>query len=117
MRGIGVGEVIIGSLPRLNTGSNGIEVHGPMGLATGSGPVPVHACARIDLDRLPRLLDQVAAEVHAADSGSLRVCFATGRRRDVPVSPDSLGWVVGLQGGRFITPMLGGVKMADRRSA
>ncbi|MFF9391884.1 DUF6188 family protein [Streptomyces griseoluteus] len=86
MRGSGIGELIIGGHLRLHTGSSRIEVHSPAALTTNHEVVPVHASARLDLDRLPQLLDQVVAEVHAADSGSLRVRFAHGWRLDVPVS-------------------------------
>jgi hypothetical protein len=73
MRGIGIGEVIIGNESRLHTGANRIEVHSPAELTTDHEAVPIHAATRTNLDRLPQLLDQVIAEVHAAESGSLRV--------------------------------------------
>ncbi|SEL30367.1 DUF6188 family protein [Streptacidiphilus jiangxiensis] len=118
MRGIGIGEVIIGSALRLHTGSNRIEVHSPAELTTESETLLVHASGRVNLDRLPQLLDQVVAEVHAADSGSLRVRFAHGWRLDVPVSPSAFGWIIGLRGSYFISSLPGGgVKMPDRPQA
>jgi hypothetical protein len=119
MRGIGIGEMIIGNALRLHTGSNRIEVHGPAELMTDHEAIPVHASTRTNLDRLPQLLDQVVSEVHAADSGSLRVRFANGWRLDVPVSSDAFGWVIGLRGSYFISSLPGGgVRMPDRpRSA
>lgn len=94
MHEIGIGEVIIGSFLRLHTGSNRIEVQGPAELTTDSEALLVHASARINLDRLAQLLDQVVSEVHAADSGSPRVRFANGWRLEVPVSPSTFGWIV-----------------------
>ncbi|MFF4653546.1 DUF6188 family protein [Streptomyces sp. NPDC001380] len=118
MRGIGIGEVIIGSVLQLHTGSNRIEVHSPAELTTDSEALLVHASGRVTLDRLPQLLDQVVAEVHAADSGSLRVRFANGWRLDVPVSASALGWIIGLRGSCFISsPPGGGVEMPDRPQA
>jgi hypothetical protein len=108
MRGIGIGEMIIGNVLRLHTGSNGIEVHSPAELTTNLEAVPVHASTRTNLDRLPQLLDQVVAEVHAADSGSLRVRFANGWRLDVPVSSDAFGWIISLRGSYFISSLPGG---------
>ncbi|MFD7735516.1 DUF6188 family protein [Kitasatospora phosalacinea] len=118
MRGIGVGEVSIGNVLRLHTGSNRIEVHGFAELATDREAVPVHASTRTNLDRLPQLLDQVVAEVHAADAGSLRVHFANGWRLNVPVSSGTFGWVIGLRGDYSISSLPGGgVKMSDRPRA
>lgn len=118
MRGIGISEVIIGGSLRLHTGSNRIEVPSPAELTTDSEALLVHASPRINLDRLPQLLDQVVAEVHAADSGSLRVRFANGWRLDVPVSPSAFGWIIGLRGSYFISSRPGGgVKMPDRPQA
>ncbi|MFB7209544.1 DUF6188 family protein [Streptomyces sp. NPDC056255] len=118
MRGIGIGEVIIGNVLRLHTGSSRIEVHSPAELTADHEAVPVHASTRTNLDRLPQLLDQVVAEVHAADSGSLRVRFANGWRLDVPVSSDAFGWVIGLRGSSSISSLPGGgVRMPDRPQA
>ncbi|MEV5388642.1 DUF6188 family protein [Streptomyces sp. NPDC052721] len=118
MRGIGIGEMIIGSVLRLHTGSNRIEVHSPAELTTDHEVVPVHASARTNLDRLPQLLDQVVAEVHAADSGSLRVRFTHGWRLDVPFSSSAFGWIIGLRGSYFISSLPGGgVSMPDRPKA
>ncbi|MFF7965506.1 DUF6188 family protein [Streptomyces sp. NPDC007903] len=118
MRGIGIGEMIIGSGLQLHTGSNRIEVHSPAELTTDHEVVPVHASARINLDRLPQLLDQVVAEVHAADSGRLRVRFAHGWRLDVPVSSSAFGWIIGLRGSYFISSLPGGgVSMPARPQA
>ncbi|MEU7428722.1 DUF6188 family protein [Streptomyces sp. NPDC040750] len=103
-----MGEMIIGGVLRLHTGSNRIEVHSPAELTTNREVVPVHASARLNLDRLPQLLDQVVAGVHAADSGSLRVRFAGGWRLDVPVSSSAFGWIVALQGSHFISSLPGG---------
>ncbi|MFJ2094463.1 DUF6188 family protein [Streptomyces sp. NPDC087901] len=115
MRGVGVGEVIIGSMLALHIGSNGIEVWGPAELTADGETFPVHAATRINLGRVPKLLDQVVAEVHAADSGVLRVRFAHGWRLDVPAAPRGLGWFVALRGSCFLrsTPG-GGVKFSDR---
>jgi Family of unknown function (DUF6188) len=118
MRGIGIGEMIIGKALRLHIGSDQIEVHSPAELMTDSEALLVHASARINLDRLPQLLDQVVAEVHVAGSGSLRVCFASGWRLDVPVSPSAFGWIIGLRGSYFISSLPGGgVRMPDRSHA
>ncbi|MGW7259970.1 DUF6188 family protein [Streptomyces sp. NPDC054834] len=118
MRGIGIGEMIIGRVLRLHAGSNQIEVHSPAELTANHEAVPVHASTRTNLDRLPQLLDQVVAEVHAADSGSLRVRFANRWRLDVPISSDTFGWVIGLQGSYFISSLPGGgVRMPDRTRA
>lgn len=115
MRGVSIGEMVIGSELRLHAGSNRIEVHSPAELTTDHEAAPVHASARINLDRLPQLLDQVVAEVHAADSGSLRVRFANGWRLDVPASPGAFGWVIGLRGSCFIGSRPGGgVRMPGR---
>ncbi|MFR9676312.1 DUF6188 family protein [Streptomyces sp. TR06-5] len=115
MRGIGIDEVLIGRALRLHAGSSRIEVHGPAELKTGSEALPVHASARINLDRLPRLLDQVVAEVHAADSGTLGIRFAGGWRLDVPVSPRAVGWIIGLRGTAFLASLPGGgVRTSDR---
>ncbi|MFD8261653.1 DUF6188 family protein [Streptomyces griseoluteus] len=116
MRGSGIGEMVIGGHLRLHTGSNRIEVHGPAELTTHHEVVPVHASARLNLDRLPQLLDQVVAEVHAADSGSLRVRFAHGWRLDVPVSSSAVGWIIALHGSCFIRSLPGGgVSMPGRQ--
>ncbi|MGW5047564.1 DUF6188 family protein [Streptomyces griseoluteus] len=116
MRGTGIGELIIGGHLRLHTGSSRIEVHSPAELTTNHEVVPVHASARLNLDRLPQLLDQVVAEVHAADSGSLRVRFAHGWRLDVPVSSSVFGWIIALQGSYFIRSLPGGgVSMPGRQ--
>ncbi|WP_405771712.1 DUF6188 family protein [Actinacidiphila glaucinigra] len=118
MRGIGIGEVIIGDVLRLHTGANQVEVHSPAELATEHEAVPVHASTRTNLDRLPQLLDQVVAEVHAGDSGSLRVRFANGWCLEVPASSDAFGWVIGLRGSYFIRSLPGGgVRMPDRPRA
>nr|WSW67903.1 DUF6188 family protein [Streptomyces sp. NBC_00995] len=108
MRGIGIGEVLIGNALRLHAGANRIEVHSPAELKTDHEAVPVHAASRTNLDRLTQLLDQVIAEVHAADSGSLRVRFANGWRLDVPVSSDAYGWIICLRGSYFIRSLPGG---------
>ncbi|WP_340559363.1 DUF6188 family protein [Streptomyces sp. GSL17-111] len=118
MRGIGIGEVIIGSVLRLHAGSNQVEVHSPAKLTTDSESLLFHASARINLDRLPQLIDQVVAEVHAADSGSLRVRFASGWRLNVPVSSSAFGWIIGLRGSYFISSLPGGgVRMPNRPQA
>ncbi|WP_037603633.1 DUF6188 family protein [Streptacidiphilus rugosus] len=116
MRGIGIGEVIIGNVLRLHTGSNRIEVHSPAELTMEREVVSAHASARINLGRLPLLLDQVVAQVHAADASSLHVRFANGWRLDVPVARGgALGWIVSLRGSRFISSLPGGgVRMPDR---
>ncbi len=108
MRGIGIGEVLIGNALRLHSGTNCIEIHSPAELKTDHEAVPVHAASRTNLDRLTQLLDQVIAEVHAADSGSLRVRFANGWRLYVPVSSDAFGWIIGLRGSYFIRSLPGG---------
>ncbi|WP_202233273.1 DUF6188 family protein [Actinacidiphila reveromycinica] len=118
MPGIGIGGVIIGRALRLDTGSNGIEVHSPAELTTDSEALLVRASARINLDRLPQLLDQPVAEVHAADSGSLRVRFANGWRLNVPVSPSAFGWIGSARGSYFTSSRPGGgVKMRERPQA
>ncbi|MFC9039987.1 DUF6188 family protein [[Kitasatospora] papulosa] len=108
MRGIGIGEVLIGNALRLHAGANRIEVHSPAELKTDHEAVPVHVASRTNLDRLTQLLDQVIAEVHAADSGSLRVRFANGWRLDVPVSSDAYGWTICLRGSCSIRSLPGG---------
>lgn len=114
MRGIGIGEMLIGNELRLHTGANRIEVHSPGELTTDREVVSVHAATRRNLDRLPQLLDQVIAEVHAADSGSLRIHFANGWRLDVPVSSEAFGWVIGLRGSYVIRSLPGGgVRMPE----
>ncbi|MFE9241941.1 DUF6188 family protein [Streptomyces sp. NPDC007007] len=108
MRGIGIGEVRIGNALRLQTGTNCIEVHSPAELKTDHEAVPVHAASRTNLDRLTQLLDQVIAEAHAADSGSLRVRFANGWCLYVPVSSDAYSWIIGLRGSYYIRSLPGG---------
>ncbi|MEV7403405.1 DUF6188 family protein [Streptomyces sp. NPDC091267] len=51
---------------------------------------------------------QVVAEVHAGDSGVLRVRFASGWRLDVPVDLSGPGWTVGLGGRCFLSSAAGG---------
>ncbi|MFJ6711073.1 DUF6188 family protein [Streptomyces sp. NPDC091265] len=51
---------------------------------------------------------QVVAEVHAGDSGVLRVRFASGWRLDVPVDLSGPGWIVGLGGRCFLSSAAGG---------
>jgi hypothetical protein len=118
MCGIGIGEMIIGSVLQLHIGPNRIEVRSPAELTTDHEVVPVHASTRVNLDRLAQLLDQVVAEVHAADSGRLRVRFAHGWRLDVPVSSSAFGWIIDLRGSYFISSVPGGgVRMPDRPQA
>ncbi|MFI0730835.1 DUF6188 family protein [Streptomyces sp. NPDC021225] len=117
IRGVGVGEVVVGSVMRLHIGSHGIEVHSPAELTAGGEAYAIHAAGRINLDKVTLLLDQVVAEVHVSDSGALKVRFAGGWRLDVPVVPEGLGWIVALRGRHFISPVAGGgVRMSDRRS-
>ncbi|MFB8024962.1 DUF6188 family protein [Streptomyces sp. NPDC056465] len=108
MRGIGIGEVFIGNALRLHAGANRLEVHSPAELRTDHEAVPVHAASRTNLDRLTQLLDQVIAEVHAADSGSLRVRFANGWHLYVPAPSDAYGWIIGLRGSYFVRSVPGG---------
>ncbi|MFE1317337.1 DUF6188 family protein [Kitasatospora phosalacinea] len=118
MRGVGIGELVVGDALRLHAGSNRIEVHCPAELTTDHETVPVHAATRTNLDRLPQLLDQVLSEVRAADAGSLRVRFANGWRLDVPVSSGAFGWVVGLRSGCSVSSLPGGgVRTTDRPGA
>ncbi|WUD72180.1 DUF6188 family protein [Streptomyces sp. NBC_00510] len=116
IRGVGVSEVTVGGTVQLHIGSNGIEVHSPAELTAGTETYPVHASARINLDRVTQLLDQVVAEVRADDSGALRVRFANGWQLNVPVASDAFGWTVVLGGRHFISSVPGGgVRMSDQR--
>lgn len=108
MRGVGVGEVIVGNTMRLHIGSNGIEVRGPAELTADGKTYLVDASARINLEWVPKLLDQVIAEVHAANSGVLTVRFASGWRLDVPVVPSGPGGTVALRGRCFLSSVPGG---------
>ncbi|MFJ4437010.1 DUF6188 family protein [Streptomyces sp. NPDC088923] len=108
MRGSGITEMIIGSVLRLHAGPDGIEVHCPAELTTSEGALAVHAATRTHLDRLPLLLGQVIAEVHAGDAGGLRVRFANEWRLDVPVSTGGPGWLIHLRGRHFISSLPGG---------
>ncbi|MFF3950218.1 hypothetical protein ACFYYN_36215 [Streptomyces sp. NPDC001902] len=106
IRGVGVSEVTVGGTVRLHIGSNGIEVHSPAELTAGTETYPVHASARINLDRVVarlalRAVDEVLAvtppalvasvafngHVQAKDRAASRVAEGTDRG-------------VGLAGGR-----------------
>ncbi|WP_405406906.1 DUF6188 family protein [Streptomyces sp. NBC_01104] len=128
IRGVGVGEVTVGNTMRLHIGPHGIEVWSPAELTADGVTCSVHAYGRINPGRMPQLLDQVVAEVHAADSGVLRVRFANGWRLDVPVPPEGpggagglngcgdAGWIVALRGRHFLRPTPGGgVRISGRR--
>ncbi|TVL91224.1 DUF6188 family protein [Streptomyces sp. SAJ15] len=118
MRGVGVSEVTVGSMMRLHVGSDGIEVHSPAELMAGGKPYHVHALSRINLGKVPQLLDQVVGAVHAADSGVLKVRFASGWQLTVPVVSDAFGWSVAVRGRYFIrSEPGGGVRTSDRRRA
>ncbi|KJY43413.1 hypothetical protein VR41_03305 [Streptomyces sp. NRRL B-1568] len=118
MRGVGISEVIVGSMIRLHIGPDGIEIHSMAELMADGDTYPVHAASRINLGRAAQLLDQVVAEVHAADSGLLRVRFASGWHLSVPVTPDAFGWFVAVRGQQFISSKPGGgVSISSRRRA
>lgn len=118
MRGVGVGEVTVGSTMRLHIGSDGIDVHSAAELTADGETHTVHAASRINPGAAVRLLDQVVAEVRAADSGVLSVWFANGWQMTVPVTRDVFGWVVTVRGRYFIRSAPGGgcVTAPDRRS-
>lgn len=117
IRGVGVGEVVVGGMMRLHIGSHGIEVQGPAELTAGGETYRIHAAARINLDKATLLLDQVVAEVHVSDAGALKVRFAGGWQVDVPVVAEGLGWTVSVRGRHFIMSVEGGgVRMSDLRS-
>lgn len=116
MRGAGVSEVTVGNMMRLHIGSDGIEVHSAAELMASGETDTVHAASRTNLGKATQLLDQVVAEVHAADSGVLRVRFANGWQLTVPVPPDGVGWVVAVRGQYFIrSEPGGGVRAPDQR--
>ncbi|MBD0670920.1 DUF6188 family protein [Streptomyces sp. CBMA156] len=116
MRGVGVGEVVLGSTVRLHIGPHGIEAHGPAELTAGTEAFPVHAAARLNLDRVTQLLDQVVAEVRADDAGTLNVRFANGWQLDVPAASDGPGWTVALRGRHFLASAPGGgVRTSEQR--
>ncbi|WP_405804825.1 DUF6188 family protein [Streptomyces sp. NBC_01187] len=116
MRGVGISEVTVGTMIRLHIGPDGIEVHSPAELMADAESHQVHARPRINVGKVTQLLDQVVAEVHAADSGVLGVRFASGWQLTVPVASDAFGWVVAVRGQYFIgSKPGGGVGFSDQR--
>ncbi|WP_435229469.1 DUF6188 family protein, partial [Streptomyces sp. Tue6028] len=115
MRGAGVSEVAVGNVSRLHIGSDQIEVHSAAELMTRGQTDTVHAASRTNPGKTIQLLDQVVAEVHAADSGVLRVRFANGWQLTVPPPADGVGWVVAVRGQYFIrSEPGGGVRAPDQ---